>query len=445
MVAIGETVRVKVLDIDRDRQRISLGLKQTQEDPWQRVLNDTPPGDVLEGKVTKVVAFGAFVEIVPGVEGLVHISELAEHHVENPSEVVEPGLEAQGQDPRDRRGAPPPLAHHQARRGAEHAAPRPRRPGRRPPQAEPASETSERTHQSPRLRRGGRPDVSEQLSRAAEEAPADAEAEAEAGRPRRAAELRRRAHAEAAEAAEAPERRRRGARRAERRAPDAAGGPEASTEADRPDARRGRSTRRRARASPHERRTPPTATRQPARAAEAAPVPRPLTIGLTGGDRRRQVRRRLQPSSDSAPQTISTDAVVHELLASEPVRGRLVERWGAEVARRRRGRSRPGRRDRLRRARASWPGSRRSSIRWSASGSARGWPRLPEGTRVRRRRGAAAVRGAGWTGAFDATVAIVTADAVRRERAEARGHSARRASARRASCTRTRRPPAPTT
>src|SRR3954464_5982795 len=74
VLEIGETVRVKVLDIDRDRQRISLGLKQTQEDPWQTVLNEYRVGDVLEGKVTKVVAFGAFVEIVPGVEGLVHIS-----------------------------------------------------------------------------------------------------------------------------------------------------------------------------------------------------------------------------------------------------------------------------------------------------------------------------------------------------------------------------------
>ena len=91
VLSVGETVSVKVLDIDRERQRISLGLKQTQEDPWRRVLEEYRPGDVLEGKVTKVVAFGAFVEIIPGVEGLVHISELAEHHVENPSEVVSPG------------------------------------------------------------------------------------------------------------------------------------------------------------------------------------------------------------------------------------------------------------------------------------------------------------------------------------------------------------------
>jgi small subunit ribosomal protein S1 len=93
VVSIGDTVRVKVLDIDRDRQRISLGLKQTQEDPWQRVLNEYKEGDVVDGKVTKIVAFGAFVQILPGVEGLVHISELAQHHVESPAEVVRPGDE----------------------------------------------------------------------------------------------------------------------------------------------------------------------------------------------------------------------------------------------------------------------------------------------------------------------------------------------------------------
>ena len=91
VVAIGDDVKIKVLDIDRDRQRISLGLKQTQEDPWQRVVSTYRSGDVLEGTVTKVVSFGAFVEILDGVEGLVHISELADHYVENPSEVVELG------------------------------------------------------------------------------------------------------------------------------------------------------------------------------------------------------------------------------------------------------------------------------------------------------------------------------------------------------------------
>ena len=91
VINIGDTVQVKVLDIDRDRQRISLGLKQTQEDPWQRVVDTYNVGDELEGTVTKVVTFGAFVEILDGVEGLVHISELANHHVENPREVVQPG------------------------------------------------------------------------------------------------------------------------------------------------------------------------------------------------------------------------------------------------------------------------------------------------------------------------------------------------------------------
>jgi small subunit ribosomal protein S1 len=93
ILSIGDTVKVKVLDIDRDRQRISLGLKQTQEDPWQRIVDTYNVGDELEGKVTKVVTFGAFVEILDGVEGLVHISELAPHHVESPREIVHPGDE----------------------------------------------------------------------------------------------------------------------------------------------------------------------------------------------------------------------------------------------------------------------------------------------------------------------------------------------------------------
>ena len=91
LLEIGQEVEVKVLDIDRERQRISLGLKQTQSDPWQQVVDTYDQGDVVEGRVTKVVTFGAFIEVVPGVEGLVHISELADHHVENPREVVTQG------------------------------------------------------------------------------------------------------------------------------------------------------------------------------------------------------------------------------------------------------------------------------------------------------------------------------------------------------------------
>src|SRR5207248_9657965 len=91
VLEIGQTVKVKVLDIDRDRQRISLGLKQTQADPWQQVLDSYGENDIVQGKVTKVVTFGAFIEILPGVEGLVHSSELAARHVENPREIVSLG------------------------------------------------------------------------------------------------------------------------------------------------------------------------------------------------------------------------------------------------------------------------------------------------------------------------------------------------------------------
>ena len=95
ILEIGQTVTVKVLDIDRERQRISLGLKQTQADPWQQVIDAYDEFDVVEGRVTKVVTFGAFVEILPGVEGLVHISELAPHHVETPREIVAQGDDVQ--------------------------------------------------------------------------------------------------------------------------------------------------------------------------------------------------------------------------------------------------------------------------------------------------------------------------------------------------------------
>jgi len=89
VLQVNQKVKVKVLDIDRDRQRISLGLKQTQEDPWTRIVSEHRVGDILEGRVTKLVAFGAFVEIYAGIEGLVHISELANRHVERPDEIVQ--------------------------------------------------------------------------------------------------------------------------------------------------------------------------------------------------------------------------------------------------------------------------------------------------------------------------------------------------------------------
>jgi small subunit ribosomal protein S1 len=93
VLTVGQTVNVKVLDIDRDRQRVSLGLKQTQEDPWKSLVDAHQVGDIMTGTVTKLVSFGAFVQISEGIEGLVHISELAEHHVEKPEEVVAVGDE----------------------------------------------------------------------------------------------------------------------------------------------------------------------------------------------------------------------------------------------------------------------------------------------------------------------------------------------------------------
>jgi small subunit ribosomal protein S1 len=93
LVKIGDEVTVKVLDVDRQRQRISLGLKQTQEDPWQRLGSTYNVGDELVGTVTKMVAFGVFVEIIDGVEGLVHVSDLTEQNVTNPKEVFELGQE----------------------------------------------------------------------------------------------------------------------------------------------------------------------------------------------------------------------------------------------------------------------------------------------------------------------------------------------------------------
>ncbi|CAN5193134.1 hypothetical protein BH24ACT19_BH24ACT19_20270 [soil metagenome] len=93
VVEVGEEVEVKVLEVDRDRERISLGLKQTRKDPWQEIVERVNTGEQIQGRVTKLVSFGAFVEVAEGVEGLIHISELAEHHVETPDEIVRSGDE----------------------------------------------------------------------------------------------------------------------------------------------------------------------------------------------------------------------------------------------------------------------------------------------------------------------------------------------------------------
>ncbi|MDQ4000920.1 MAG: 30S ribosomal protein S1 [Actinomycetota bacterium] len=93
VVDVGEEVQVKVLEVDRDRERISLGLKQTRKDPWQEIVERVNVGETIHGRVTKLVSFGAFVEVAEGVEGLIHISELADHHVETPDEIVRSGDE----------------------------------------------------------------------------------------------------------------------------------------------------------------------------------------------------------------------------------------------------------------------------------------------------------------------------------------------------------------
>ncbi len=93
VVEVGEEVEVKVLEVDRDRERISLGLKQTRKDPWQEIVEQVKVGETIHGRVTKLVSFGAFVEVAEGVEGLIHISELADHHVETPDEIVRSGDE----------------------------------------------------------------------------------------------------------------------------------------------------------------------------------------------------------------------------------------------------------------------------------------------------------------------------------------------------------------
>jgi small subunit ribosomal protein S1 len=93
VVEVGNEVTVEVLDVDMDRERVSLSLKSTQEDPWQAFARTHAIGQVVPGKVTKLVPFGAFVRVEEGIEGLVHISELAERHVEIPEQVVQVGDE----------------------------------------------------------------------------------------------------------------------------------------------------------------------------------------------------------------------------------------------------------------------------------------------------------------------------------------------------------------
>jgi small subunit ribosomal protein S1 len=93
VVAVGDPVTVQVLDVDFERERISLSLKATQQDPWQEFASTHEVGQLVYGRVTKLVPFGGFVQVGDGIEGLVHISEMSTHHVEAPEQVVTPGEE----------------------------------------------------------------------------------------------------------------------------------------------------------------------------------------------------------------------------------------------------------------------------------------------------------------------------------------------------------------
>ena len=95
VVKVGDKVTVEVLDVDLQRERISLGLKQTTPDPWIQLVENYPVGTIVDGKVTKIVPFGAFVELGDSIEGLVHISEMANKHVDQPSQVTHVGDKVQ--------------------------------------------------------------------------------------------------------------------------------------------------------------------------------------------------------------------------------------------------------------------------------------------------------------------------------------------------------------
>jgi small subunit ribosomal protein S1 len=89
VVEEGQLVTVKVLAVDRDNERISLSIKETLPGPWANITDKVKVGDVLEGEVKRLVSFGAFVELFPGVEGLVHISQISNKHIGTPQEVLD--------------------------------------------------------------------------------------------------------------------------------------------------------------------------------------------------------------------------------------------------------------------------------------------------------------------------------------------------------------------
>ncbi len=92
---VGQEVKVKVLSVDAEKGRISLSIKQTLPEPWEQVPEQVAEGDVLEGTVKRLTSFGAFVEVLPGVEGLVHISQISHKHIATPNEVLTSGEKVQ--------------------------------------------------------------------------------------------------------------------------------------------------------------------------------------------------------------------------------------------------------------------------------------------------------------------------------------------------------------
>ncbi len=93
VVAEGQSVKVKVLSVDRDNDRISLSIKETLPGPWTNIAEKAPKGTTLTGVVKRLVSYGAFVEVFPGVEGLVHISQISHKHIGTPHEVLKEGQE----------------------------------------------------------------------------------------------------------------------------------------------------------------------------------------------------------------------------------------------------------------------------------------------------------------------------------------------------------------
>lgn len=95
VLKIGDTVNVKILSVDQDRGRVSLSIKDTLPGPWESIEDKAPIGSVLDGTVKRLTSFGAFVEVFPGVEGLVHISQISHQHIATPHEVLQEGQEVQ--------------------------------------------------------------------------------------------------------------------------------------------------------------------------------------------------------------------------------------------------------------------------------------------------------------------------------------------------------------